>query len=153
MHIHPWLNLTIRETKIPIPENMGIDTFACPNAMHLLHTHDDTGKLHIETYEPISLNLSLFFAVWNISQPGDSTFDILFLDPDNVTIIIDGVEQIVGIDEIIFEDGISIDNLRDIDTDEDGLSDIMESILYGTDPFHPDTMETVYQMVGKFITC
>ena len=106
MHIHPWLNLTISETNIPIPENMGIDTFACPNAMHLLHTHDDTGKLHIETYEPISLNLSLFFAVWNISQPGDSTFDILFLDPDNVTIIIDGVEQIVGIDEIIFEDDV-----------------------------------------------
>jgi len=143
MHIHPWLNLTISETKIPIPENMGIDTFACPNAMHLLHTHDDTGKLHIETYEPISLNLSLFFAVWNISQPGDSTFDILFLDPDNVTIIIDGVEQIIGIDEIIFEDGIFIDIIYETlgakDTDADGLSDIMESILHGTDPFHPDT--------------
>ena len=135
MHIHPWLNLTVRENNIPIPENMGIDTFACPNAMHLLHTHDDTGKLHIETYEPISLNLSLFFAVWNISQPGDSTFDPLFLDPDNVTIIIDGVEQIVGIDEIIFEDGISIhvifdDSYADLDSDpdsdQDGYNDSVE---------------------------
>jgi hypothetical protein len=133
MHIHPLLKLTVRGTEIPIPENMGIDTFACPNAMHLLHTHDNTGKLHIETYEPITLNLSLFFAVWNISHPGDSTFDPLFLDLDNVTITMDGVEQTVGINEVIFEDGISIhvifddsDNDSFADSDGDGYNDSVE---------------------------
>ena len=125
MHIHPWLNLTVRGTEIPIPENMGIDTSDCPNAMHLLHTHDDTGKLHIETYEPITLNLSLFFAVWNISQSGDSTFDPLFLDPDNVTITIEGVEQTVGINEVIFEDGISIHVIfDDSDFNQTGDDDV-----------------------------
>ena len=146
MHIHPLLKLTVRGTDIPIPENMGIDTFACPNAMHLLHTHDNTGKLHIETYDPITLDLSLFFAVWNISQPGDSTFEILFLDLDNVTITIDGVEQTVGINEVIFEDGISIHVVFDdsanaplYDGDGDGLPDVFEQTQYGTDPNNPDT--------------
>ncbi len=140
MHIHPWLNLTVSGAKIPIPANMGIDTVACPNAMHLLHTHDDTGKLHIETYEPITLNLSLFFAVWNISQSGDSTFDPLFLDPGNVTIIIDGVVQNLRIDEIILEDGISInitydesDNYSLEDDDGDGMPNGWE-VQNGLDP-------------------
>ena len=61
MHIHPWIKLTVRGTEILIPVDMGIDTSVCPNAMHLLHTHDDSGILHVETYEPITLNLSLFF--------------------------------------------------------------------------------------------
>ena len=126
MHIHPWINLTVRGTEIPIPNNMGIDTSVCPNAMHLLHTHDDTGKLHIETYEPITVNLSLFFAVWNISESGDSTFAPLFLDLENVTITVDGVEQTVGIHEIIFEDSIYIDVVFDDalpDSDGDGVDD------------------------------
>ena len=108
---------------------MGIDTSVCPNAMHLLHTHDDTGKLHIETYEPTTVNLSLFFAVWNISESGDSTFDPLFHDLENVTITVDGVEQAVGISEIIFEDTISIDVVfddRSPDSDGDGVDDISD---------------------------
>ena len=126
MHIHPWLKLTVRGSDIPIPSSMGIDTSVCPNAMHVLHTHDDTGKLHIETYEPITVNLSLFFAVWNISELGDTSFDPLFLDMDNVTITIDGVEQTVGMEEVIFEDGISIDVVFDDalpDSDGDGVDD------------------------------
>ena len=123
MHIHPWIKLTVRGTEIPIPNNMGIDTPVCPNAMHLLHTHDDTGKLHIETYEPITVNLSLFFAVWNISESGDSTFDQLFHDLENVTITVDGVQQAVGISEIIFEDAISIDVVFD-----DGYLILMEMV-------------------------
>ena len=126
MHIHPWLKLTVRGSDIPIPSSMGIDTSVCPNAMHVLHTHDDTGKLHIETYEPITVNLSLFFAVWNISQLGDNSFDPLFLDMDNVTITIDGVEQTVGMEDVIFEDEISIDIVFDDtlpDSDGDGVDD------------------------------
>ena len=126
MHIHPWLKLTVRGSDIPIPSSMGIDTSVCPNAMHVLHTHDDTGKLHIETYEPITVNLSLFFAVWNISQLGDTSFDPLFLDMDNVTITIDGVEQTVGMEDVIFEDEISIDIVFDDtlpDSDGDGVDD------------------------------
>ena len=129
MHIHPWIKLTVRGTEIPIPNNMGIDTSVCPNAMHLLHTHDDTGKLHIETYEPITVNLSLFFAVWNISESGDSTFDPLFHDIENVTITVDGVQQAVGISEIIFEDAISIDVVFDDalpDSDGDGVDDVSD---------------------------
>ncbi|MBA45632.1 MAG: hypothetical protein CMB31_03485 [Euryarchaeota archaeon] len=126
MHIHPMLKLTVRGSEISIPSDMGIDTSVCPNAMHVLHTHDDTGKLHIETYQSITVNLTLFFEIWNISQLGDSSFDPLFLDMQNVTISIDGIEQTVGMDEIIFEDGIAIDVVFDDvlpDSDGDGVDD------------------------------
>ena len=126
MHIHPWVNITVRGSEIPIPNNMGIDTSICPNAMHLLHTHDASGKLHVETYEPISVNLSLFFAVWNISEPGNSSFEPLFQDLENVTISIDGVEQTDQIHEIVFENAITIDVVFDDalpDSDGDGVDD------------------------------
>ena len=126
MHIHPWINLTVRGTEVLLPADMGIDTSVCPGAMHLLHTHDDSGKLHVETYEPITLNLSLFFEVWNISESENSVFDPLFLDPDNVTISVDGIDQTLGINEIIFEDGIFIDIVYQDslpDSDGDGVDD------------------------------
>jgi len=139
MHIHPWIFLTIRGVEITMPSDMGIDTSICTNAMHLLHSHDDSGKLHIETYEPMTLNLSLFFAVWNISEPGDTTFDPLFEDPSNVTVKIDNVEQSDDLREIIFEDGKIFEIIFDDalpDSDGDGVDD-------GSDvcPGHDDNID------------
>ena len=51
MHTHPFMELVLNGTAVSIPSNLGIDTTACPNAMHLLHTHDTSGKLHVEGYD------------------------------------------------------------------------------------------------------
>ena len=104
MHIHPVLDIVIRGEQVLIPANMGIDTSACPGKMHLLHTHDDTGKLHIETYEPMVVNLTLFLGVWNISEVGNQDLLPLFLDPENVTVSVNGVVQNGGWDSIEFYD-------------------------------------------------
>ena len=104
MHIHPMLEILIRGEQVLIPANMGIDTSACPGKMHLLHTHDTTGKLHIETYEPMVVNLTLFFGVWNISEVGNQQLLPLYLDPDNVSISVNGVMQNVAWQEIELND-------------------------------------------------
>ena len=122
-HFHSNLILTVRGEEFLIPNNMGIGTSACPEGMHLLHTHHDSTShrlhtqpgafLHIEAYESKTIPLSLFFEVWNISESDDSSFEPLFQDMDNVTITIDGVKQTLGMDEIIFEDGILIEVVFD----------------------------------------
>ncbi len=129
MHIHPYLNITVRGSQVVIPSGMGIDTSACPSKMHLLHTHDETGKLHIETYEEMTVNLSLFFEVWNISQIFSNELFPLFVDPSNVTIFVNGVTQNVDWHLIALLDGdqvtIEFDDVIP-DTDGDGINDQLD---------------------------
>ncbi|DAC23829.1 MAG TPA: YHYH protein [Candidatus Thalassarchaeaceae archaeon] len=126
MHIHPYLDITVRDIQVVIPADMGIDTTACSNKMHLLHTHDQTGKLHIETYEEMTVNLTLFFEVWNISEVTNHELHPLFIDPANVSISINGVIQNVDWHLIALLDGdqvaIEFDDAIP-DTDGDGVND------------------------------
>ncbi len=59
-HIHPYLKIFINGTETTIPANIGIQ----PSCMTSLHTHDDSGKLHVESPEKRDFTLADFFAVW-----------------------------------------------------------------------------------------
>lgn len=60
-HIHPHLEIIIDGEKQEIPADIGI-VDGCMNA---LHTHDNTGVIHVESPEKRDFQLSDFFAVWN----------------------------------------------------------------------------------------
>jgi uncharacterized Fe-S cluster-containing protein len=65
-HIHPWLTITIDGEEQVIPANVGID----PGCMSEIHTHDDTGELHVESFIPgrvSEFDLSDFFLVSGLS--------------------------------------------------------------------------------------
>ena len=70
-HIHPYLTLSINGTSFGAPTDLGIDTEVCPGAMHVVHTHDNTSKLHIETNDPVDVTVDVFFRIWGM--PFDST--------------------------------------------------------------------------------
>ena len=70
-HIHPYLTLSINDTSYGVPENLGIDTEVCPGGMHVVHTHDNTSKLHIETHDPVDVTVDVLFRIWGM--PFDST--------------------------------------------------------------------------------
>lgn len=59
-HIHPMLRIVFDGVDQVIPSNIGIVN-GCMNA---LHTHDDTGKLHVESPVAKDFVLGDFFAVW-----------------------------------------------------------------------------------------
>jgi hypothetical protein len=59
-HIHPNLEIIINGQKQEIPTNIGVK----PTCMNSLHTHDNTGKIHVEAPEKRDFNLADFFAVW-----------------------------------------------------------------------------------------
>ncbi len=76
MHIHPTLAIIIDGEQFEIPENAGIYTDTCPNAMHMTHTHDNTGKLHVENYTKEDVPLEVFFDVWGKHFDETGIFDL-----------------------------------------------------------------------------
>ena len=48
-HTHSSLSIFIDGSEVLLSANIGIQDSECPEGMRGIHTHDDTGKLHIET--------------------------------------------------------------------------------------------------------
>lgn len=60
LHIHAFLTITINGEAVEIPANIGIE----PGIMRPTHTHDTSGKIHIEGPCPRTFTLGDFFDVW-----------------------------------------------------------------------------------------
>ena len=69
-HEHVQLTIIINETQVEISPNIGIGDPGC-NGMKGIHTHDNSGKLHIETPSPMSAPLGAFFEIWGESFSDD----------------------------------------------------------------------------------
>ena len=63
-HTHSYLSIIIDGTEQYIPTNIGIQESECPNGMRGIHTHDDSGKLHIETPSQLAAPVGAFFNIW-----------------------------------------------------------------------------------------
>jgi hypothetical protein len=63
-HTHSYLTIVVNGDEQYIPNNVGIADSECPDGMRGIHTHDDTGKLHIETPSQISAPIGAFFNIW-----------------------------------------------------------------------------------------
>ncbi len=78
-HIHAHVTMYVNGTKTPIPANVGI---APDNScLYWLHTHDDSGVIHIEAPEGVSATFGNFLDIWGqrfqqvgyLSQLSDAT--------------------------------------------------------------------------------
>ena len=66
-HDHVSLQVFIDDSPYTVESAIGIQTAACngnENYMHTIHTHDDTGRLHIELNEAGDVPLGVFFDIW-----------------------------------------------------------------------------------------
>ena len=63
-HTHSSLSIIINGNEQYISQNIGIQDSMCPDGMRGIHTHDDTGRLHIETPSQISAPIGAFFNIW-----------------------------------------------------------------------------------------
>jgi len=59
-HIHPHLEIFINGQPQEIPADIGI----IQNCMNSLHTHENSGEIHVESPEKRDFTLADFFAVW-----------------------------------------------------------------------------------------
>lgn len=86
-HIHPELQIIANGQPIAIPANIGID----PNCMKAVHTHDETGKLHIEYPEAEqTFTLGDFFAVWGETFNENQILNYTANDQHKITMTVDG---------------------------------------------------------------
>ncbi len=59
-HLHPTLQIVVDGALEKVPANIGISA----SCEHALHTHDDTGTLHVEAQDVYPYSLGDFFRVW-----------------------------------------------------------------------------------------
>ena len=64
LHIHQHLDLFVDGSRVTVPAAIGIDEnqgFISP-----LHTHDESGVIHVESPDVRTFTLGQFFAVWGL---------------------------------------------------------------------------------------
>jgi hypothetical protein len=81
LHIHPWLQIWINGKNVTIPPGIGIKNPAqlgtynnepvygagASTCFEPVHTHDDSGIIHIESPTNVNYTLSEFFTEWSIA--------------------------------------------------------------------------------------
>lgn len=61
-HIHTSLQIYDRGTRVAVPADIGISQVA--NCLYWVHTHDNTGIIHIEAPVKRTFTLGQFFDIW-----------------------------------------------------------------------------------------
>ena len=85
-HYHATLSIVIRGENRVIPADAGI----IPGCMRGIHTHDDTGKLHIETPEPMEARLEHFFQIWEQAFTSTQLLDTIVGDGESISLTVNG---------------------------------------------------------------
>jgi hypothetical protein len=63
-HIHVHLDIFVRGVHVPVPPLVGIDVV--DRFLTVLHTHDPSGVVHIESARSTPYELGAFFGVWGV---------------------------------------------------------------------------------------
>ena len=64
MHEHADVEIFVHASKEPVPTDIGID--ASKGTIQSIHTHDDTGLVHLESSQSREFTLGEFFGVWGV---------------------------------------------------------------------------------------
>ena len=104
MHIHPELSIDINGERQEISSNIGVS----PGCMRPLHTHDATGKLHIEFPREYDFTLGEFFKVWGKQFSGSQIFDYATDETNAISMTVNG-EESLDYENLILNDADSIE--------------------------------------------
>ena len=90
-HTHSTLSIFIDGDEISIPQNIGIQDSVCPDGMRGIHTHDDSGRLHIETPSQVDAPVGAFFNIWGETFNSEQIFDNIANSDNEVVMRVNGV--------------------------------------------------------------
>lgn len=102
-HIHPHLQIIIKGQVREIPANVGIES----NCLHPIHTHDNSGKIHVESPKTRDFTLGDFFNVWNKSFNKDQILNYKREDNHTIKMTVDGQDS-QDFEKIILKDNQQI---------------------------------------------
>ena len=75
--------------------------------MHTVHTHDASGKLHIETEADVNISLGVFFDIWGVHFNETGIFDYRVSNTHELVMTVDGVKT-DEFDDYLLVDGKEI---------------------------------------------
>ncbi len=104
MHFHPTISIFIDGESMDIPKDLGIDTELCPSTMHMTHTHDSSGKIHVEGHQEVDVPLEVFFDVWGVHFDENGIFDYR---GGTISMTVNGAES-TAYQNLILEDSQNI---------------------------------------------
>ncbi len=70
-HVHTHVSIFLNGVAQAVPGNIGIVRSVDPDCFYTIHTHDKSGKIHVESDAPGLFTLGQLFAVWG--QPLTNT--------------------------------------------------------------------------------
>ena len=109
-HDHSMLAIYINGEQQEIPTDLGINTNVCNQEgakMHTVHTHDGSGRLHIETAADVDMPLGVFFDIWGVHFNETGIFDYRVSNTHELIMTIDGVTN-NEFDDYLLVDGKEI---------------------------------------------
>ena len=109
-HDHSNLSIYINGEEREIPKDMGINSEICNEQggnMHTVHTHDATGKLHIETEANVDMPIGVFFDIWGVHFNETGIFDYRVSNTHELIMTVDGIAN-YDFDDYLLVDGKEI---------------------------------------------
>lgn len=104
MHEHSNLQLFVHGEAQPTPTDIGIDLSDDPAYVASLHTHDDTGTVHMESSVSRTFTLGEFFDIWGV-RLSPSCMGAYCNDAENrLQVFVDGEEVTGNIRNVALED-------------------------------------------------
>ena len=89
LHIHPWLAIQINGQPQVLSANIGINN---KGVMRVMHTHDTSGEIHIESPAPYQFHLKDFFTVWGKNLNDTCIFDYCADATHTLSVYVNGVK-------------------------------------------------------------
>jgi hypothetical protein len=87
-HIHALLRIYVDGILSPVPKNIGI--YERQHVESSLHTHDETGIVHMESTHPHRFKLGDFFTVWGVKLAPDRVGGLTGLGGDKLHFYLNG---------------------------------------------------------------
>ena len=100
LHIHPHLEIIINGERQTTPANIGVNS----TCMRPVHTHDQTGTLHIEWKRPRDFKLSDFFRVWDETFNQNQILNYLTDENHEIIMTVNG-QRSEKYENLIMKDG------------------------------------------------
>ena len=108
MHEHSNLQIFVHGEAQPTPTDIGIDTSDDPAYVSSLHTHDETGTVHMESSVSRTFTVGEFFDVWGV-RLSPSCMGAYCNDADNrLRAFVDGEEVSEDIRDVALNDQLVI---------------------------------------------
>jgi hypothetical protein len=117
-HVHSHLDIFINGRYSQVPSQIGIPS----NCFYWLHTHDESGKIHIEAPMHRDFTLGQFFDIWNKKFNNNQIFNYVADANNPLKVYINGTQV------------PDVTNFRDIKLNNGSNAHNEIAIIYGTPP-------------------